>query len=81
MISILMTVFLALTPSQVGEKITKTQKQEFIKLLSQLPVKGEFYTDEAVKKAGPYLPVLFALTEKEVKESIFYSFGAISRGL
>src|SRR5207247_342046 len=47
-------------------EVSDAQKKQFIKLLGKLPYKGEFYTDEAIKKAGPYLPILFALTEKDI---------------
>lgn len=74
-------LLLVLTPWQVTSKVSDAQKQEFIKLLHELPVKGEFYTDEAIRKATPYLPVLFALTEQDIKEYDVYPFFAISRGL
>jgi hypothetical protein len=65
------------TPGQVpGE-----QKKEFIRMLDTLPHEGEFYTVAAIEKAGPYLPVLLALTEKDMEEYDFYPFGALSRGL
>lgn len=63
------------------DQVSEAQKKEFIDLLKALPTKGEFYSDEAVTKAGPYLPILFALTEKDIAEYDIYPFLAISRGL
>ena len=62
---------------------TEAQKKEFLELLRKLPTKGEFYTQESVQKAKPYLPVLLSLTEKDI-ESIdddLYPFVALSSGL
>jgi hypothetical protein len=42
-------------------------EKKFIELLKTLPYKSEFFTDDAVKTAGPYLPVLFTLTEKDIE--------------
>jgi len=81
MIAVFLTVLLAFSLGQVTNRISDAQKKEFIELLKTLPHKGEFYTDEAVEKAGPYLPVLFALTEKDIKKYDIYPFAAISRGL
>jgi hypothetical protein len=81
MIATFLTILLALTPSQASAQISDAQKKEFIKLLKTLPFEDEFYTDEAIKKAGPYLPVLFALTEEDIKRYDIYPFAAISRGL
>ena len=72
---------LLLAPSQASDQISDLRKQEFINLLRTLPTKGDLYTDEAVLKAGPFLPVLFALTEKDVEKYDIYPFAAISRGL
>jgi hypothetical protein len=57
------------------------EKKEFIDLLKTLPYKGEFFTDDAVKTAGPYLPVLFALTEKDIETYDIAPFAVISREL
>src|SRR4030095_11316161 len=61
---------------------TEAQKKEFLELLGTLPTKHMSYTEEAVQKAKPYLPVLLSLTEKDI-ESIgdIYPFAAISSGL
>ena len=57
-------------------------KKDFIELLKTLfPVKGEFYTDEAIDKSQNYVPVLFALTEKDIENYDIYPFLALSRGL
>ena len=81
MFAALLTLFLVLTPSQASSQISEAQKKGLIELLKTLPHKGEFFTDGAVEKAGPYLPVLFALTEKDIGEYNIYPFAAISRGL
>ena len=77
----ILTILLVLAPYQETKQVSDAQKQEFIKLLKKLPHKGEFYTDEAVKKAGRYLPVLLALTEKDIEKYALYPFAALSRGL
>lgn len=76
-----LTILLVLSPSQASSQISEAQKLEFIELLKTLPYEGEFYTDEAIEKAGPHLPVLFALTEKDIEKHDIYPFAAISRGL
>ncbi len=81
MIAAFLAILLAFMPCQATSRISDAQKKEFIKLLKTLPTKGEFYTDEAVEKAGSYLPVLFALTIKDIKRYDIYPFVAISRGL
>src|SRR6185369_16101279 len=72
---------LVLAPNQTTTYITEIRKQEFIQLLQTLPHQGEFYTDEAIAKAGPYLPTLFALTETDLTGYDIYPFGALSSGL
>ena len=76
-----LTLLLILAPSQAMNQVSDAQKQEFLELLKTLPTQGEFYTDEAATKAAPYLPVLFALTEKDIEKYDIYPFIAISRGL
>lgn len=66
---------------QVGQEVSDAQKREFIELLKTLPSRGEFYTEEAARKAAPYLPVLFSLTEKDIEEDALYAFVAISVGI
>ena len=82
MIAAILTFVLVLSPYQTAAAhISEAQKAEFIELLKTLPSKGEFFTDEAVKRAKPYLPVLFALEEQDIEQYDIYPFGAISRGL
>jgi hypothetical protein len=50
MITAFIAILLILTPYQSMDQVSDSQKQEFIELLKSLPTKGEFYTDEAVKK-------------------------------
>ena len=76
-----LTILLLLAPIQASSKISASQKQEFLEILTTLPTRGEFYTDDAVQKAGPYLPVLLSLTEKDVEGHDIYRLAAISRGL
>lgn len=62
-------------------QVSDVQKHEFLELLKTLGTQGEFYTDEAAKMARPYLPVLFALTDKDIEEQDIYPFIALSRAL
>lgn len=75
-VALLTTVFL-FAPSQATTQISDAQKKTFIEFLKTLPHKGEFFTDEAVTKADPYLPLLFALTEKDTEEYDVYPFSRI----
>ena len=82
MITAFLAFLLVIAPQQPpANQVSDAQKKEFIELLKTLPHKGEFFTDEAVKRAGPYLPVLLALTEKDIEKYDIYPFAAISRGL
>ena len=82
MIGLILLMFLALTPQQSAtSQISDAQKKDFLNLLKTLPHKSEFFTDDAIKTAGPYLPVLFALTEKDIDGYDIYWFAALSRGL
>lgn len=83
MFAAILAIFLAVTTSQAlsPSQVSSARKDEFIALLKKLPTEGEFYTKESVGKAAPYLPVLFALTEKDVAKLDLYPFLAISRGL
>ncbi len=81
MIAAFLTALLALSPCQASNRISDAQKKDFIQLLKTLPVEGEFYSDAAIDKAGRYLPVLFALTEKDIEKYDIYPFLALSRGL
>jgi WD40 repeat protein len=77
----LCAVLLASAPAPAFQDATDAQKKGFIELLRKLPTRGEFYTEEAVRRAGLYLPVLLSLTEQDIGEYDLYPFAAISRGL
>ena len=62
-------------------KVTPLQKKEFLELLKTLPSRGEFFTDEGVRKASPYLHVLLALDKKDINEDYYFALLALSRGL
>jgi hypothetical protein len=82
MIGFILSILLVLTPYQTAAtEISDAQKKDFLNLLKTLPHKGEFFTDEAIKTAGPYLPVLFALTDKDIEGYDVYPFDSLSRGL
>ncbi len=87
---VLFVLALSLTPIQAadsflnmpgGQEVSDAQKTEFIELLKTLPSKGEFYTEEAARRAGPYLRVIFSLTEKDLEKFDLYPFVAISAGI
>jgi hypothetical protein len=81
-ITLVLSLIATFAPAQeVTKEISDAQKKEFIELLKKLPTKGEFYTEESVQKAAPYLPVFFALTEGDIKKYDIYPFLALSRGL
>jgi len=67
--------------AQSQPAVSPSQKQDFIRMVHDLPHQGEFFTEEAVTRAAPYLPVLLALTDKDLNGQDFYPFAAISRGL
>jgi len=81
MIMAFLAILMIPIPVQATNPISKAQKQAFIQLLKTLPTKGEFYTDEAAKKAGPQMSVLFALSEKDIQKYDLYPFLALSRTL
>src|SRR5260221_6181713 len=62
-------------------KVTDAEKQAFIALMKTLPVKGEFFADEGVEKAAPFLRVFLALNEADLKGLDLYPFGALSNQL
>jgi hypothetical protein len=74
-------LFLALGQAQPDRPATAEEKKEFLKLLADLPHRGEFFTDEAVTKAVPYTRVLLALTENDLGNRDLYPFLALSAGL
>ncbi len=77
---LLLVLFFAPMQATVNQ-ISEAEKKQFVELLQTLPHKGEFFTEDAVKTAGPYLPVLFALTDKDLEGYDIYPFAAISSGL
>jgi hypothetical protein len=81
MATTIITILLVFASWPAAGQTDETRKREFLKLLLTLPTKGEFYTNEAVKKAEPYLPALFALTESDLESYDIYPFLAISRGM
>ena len=82
MIAFILLMLVALTPQQsAATQISDAQKKDFLNLLKTLPHKGEFFTDDAIKTGGPYLPVLFSLTDKDIEGYDIYPFAALSRGL
>lgn len=81
MIASILTIVFALTSCQVVGKVSDAQKKTLIELLKTLPTKGEFYTEESVKKAASHLPVLIALTEKDIEMYDIYPFLALSSDL
>jgi hypothetical protein len=82
MIGFILSVLLVLTPHQApATQISDAQKKDLLNLLKTLPHKGEFFTDDAITTAGPYLPVLLALTDKDIEGYDIYPFAALSRGL
>src|SRR5215510_14765638 len=66
---------------QEPKEVTVAETKEFLKLLKSLPTKGEFFTDEAIKKAVPHTRVLLALDAKDLEGYDLYPFLALSRGL
>jgi len=80
-VSLIITILIAFAPALAGQNAADAQKKEFIDLLKTLPTKGEFYAEDAIRKAGPYLPVLLSLTERDAEKFDLYPFAAISTGL
>jgi hypothetical protein len=82
MIGFILLTLLVITPQQApASQISDAQKKDFLNLLKTLPHKGEFFTDDAIKTAQPYLPVLFSLTNKDIEGYDIYPFAALSGGL
>ena len=67
-VSLIITILIAFAPALAGHNAADAQKKEFIDLLKTLPTKGEFYAEDAIRKAGPYLPVLLSLTERDTEK-------------
>lgn len=75
-------VLLLLITAFSFQDTSDARKKEFLNLLRTLPTKGEFYTEEAIRKAKPFLPVLLSLTEKDIeKYNDIYPFAVLSGGL
>jgi hypothetical protein len=81
MLTALLATLMVCAPYQNTDQVSLAEKQAFIELVKTLPTKGEFYTDDAVRKAGPYIRVLFALTEKDLQGYDVYNFLALNRTL
>lgn len=62
-------------------KVSPQEKKDFLELMTKLPSRGEFYTDEAVQKASPYLHVLLSLDKKDITENHYFAILALNRGL
>lgn len=62
-------------------EVTAADKKAFLDLLTKLEIKGEFFTDESVKKALPHTGALLALTAKDIGSRNMYSFLALSSQL
>lgn len=70
---------LALGVGQTPKEFSDADKQAFFKMLAKLPTQPAghgppIFTEEALKKAAPSAPVLFALTEKDLKGQEFIPF-------
>lgn len=78
---LLLTIALVLASGQKPPDTSDVRKAEFIKLLTTLQMKHEFYPEEAITKVEPYLPVFLSLAEKDVEGYDIYPFAALSRGL
>ncbi len=69
-------IALALGLGQAPKDVTDADKQGFFKLVSNLPTMpaghAAVFTEESVKKAAPFVHVLFSLSEKDMeKKEIF----------
>jgi hypothetical protein len=67
--------------AEPDKPVSDAEKKEFLELVAGLPTKGEFFTDEAVKKAAPHTRALLALTEKDLEKHDLYPLIALSSGL
>jgi hypothetical protein len=81
MLAITLLVTFAIGQVQAEKDVTDAEKKAFLKELAKLPTKGEFFTEEAIKKAAPSVRVLLALTEKDLENYDLYPFLALSSGL
>ena len=80
---ILCVVLTSATTLVVGctHTISPSDKSAFLKLIAELPHKGEFFTDAAIDKAAPSAEVLLKLTPQDLTGQDLYWFLALSRGL
>ncbi len=79
----LVFAILIIVTNATGQKtkdVSIADKKKFLKFLQALPTDGEFFTDDAVLKARPYIHILFALTEEDIAAFDIYPFVALSRG-
>ena len=62
---------------------SESEKKDFIALVRTLPIQGEFFAEASVKRAGPLLRVLLAITEKDIADNKLdvYPFLALSTQL
>jgi len=79
-LGLLMACF-ALWSCQSTNAVSSHQKKDFITLVFTLPRNSDIFTDEAFKKAGAYLPVIFSLTEKDLEKYDIYPFDVIIGGV
>jgi hypothetical protein len=63
------------------EEATAAEKKEFLELLPRLPVHGKFYTEDAVRKAAPYVRVMLALTPSDVGKRDVDALAVLSHDL
>ena len=75
------TLILAFAIPSPAQDSSAAQRKEFLELLKSLPIKGEFYAEESIRKVTPYLPVLLSLTQEDIEKYDFYFFAALSAGL
>jgi hypothetical protein len=84
-IVIVVVIWFLLKRMQNISDVTPEEKREFLELMDGLPSSGDSYTDEAIRKAGPYLPVLLSLKEKDIRETFqdydLFAFFILINGL
>jgi hypothetical protein len=60
---------LGLILGQDAERVSSSEKRDFLKLFDALPREKEgIFGDKAIEKAAPYTHVLLALTEKDIEQ-------------
>ena len=80
MLQLLLALSIGTQPPDIA-KVTADQKKEFLALVKKLPARGEFFTDEGIEKASPFLHVLLALDKQDINENHYFALLALSRGL